>query len=148
MYYTNRLFMKTIMTSALMLVLLSPVLYSCYSSKDVTKKEPITQDFLSTLELGKRYEFELKIGQIQTIEVTGVDGQRVKGYLYPNGYNKKNKIVYDERFENIVKYVAKISKRKIDPVKTTVAILVPSSVIITIVIMLSEGMGGIGGITL
>ena len=128
------------MTSALMLVLLSSVLYSCYSSKDITRKEPITQDFLSTLEPGKRYVFELKIGQIQTIDITSVEGQRVTGYLYPNGYNKKNKIAYDERFENIITYVAKISERKIDPAKTTIAILVPASVIITILIMWSEGM--------
>jgi hypothetical protein len=131
--------MKLITKPGLLLVLLSSLLYSCYSHKDITKKVPITQDFLSTLEPGKRYLFELKIGQIQTIYVTGVDGQRVTGYLYPNGYNKKNKIVYDEQFENIVKYVAKISERKINPAKTTVAILVPAAVIIPMVIVILEG---------
>lgn len=128
------------MKSGLMLLLLSSVLYSCYSSKDITKKEPITQDFLSTLEPGKRYVFELKIGQFQTIYVTGVDGHRVKGY-----HNKKNKIAYDERFENIVKYVAKISEIKIDPVKTTVAIVIPAAVIIPLVIVILEG--GLPGMT-
>jgi hypothetical protein len=131
--------MKPTLKPGIVLVILASVLSSCYSHKDITKKEPITQDFLSTLEPGKRYVFELKIGQIQTIYITSVDGQRVTGYLYPNGYNKKDKIVYDERFENIVKYVAKISERKINPAKTTVAILVPAAVIIPMVIVILEG---------
>ncbi len=95
--------------------------------------------FLINARTRKRYVFQLKIGQIQTIYVTGVDGQRVTGYLYPNGHNKKNKIAYDERFENIIMYVAKISERKIDPVKTTVAIVVPAAVIIPMVIVIFEG---------
>lgn len=115
-----------------MLILLSLLFTSCYSTKNITRNKPITRDFLAALEPGKRYKFELSIGQIQRIYVTAVDGDRVVGYLFPNGYNKKNKIAFKDDFENITKNVVKISERKIDPMKTTIAILVPIAIVIAI----------------
>jgi hypothetical protein len=120
-------------TSVVIVQLLLLLLFtSCYSTKDITRNKPITRDFLAALEPGKRYAFELSMGQIQRIYVTAVDDGRVVGYLYPNGYNKKDKVAFADDFENIAKNVVKISERKIDPMKTTIAILVPIAIAIWI----------------
>ncbi len=113
-------------------VLISLLFTSCYSTKDITRNERITRNFLAELEPRKRYKFELSIGQIQSIYVTSVDDGRVVGFLYPNGYNKKNKVSYTDDFENIEKNVVKISERKINPLKTAIAILVPATIVIGI----------------
>ncbi len=124
--------MKSNIRLVFILILLSPLFTSCYSTKDITRNKPITRDFVAALETGKRYEFELSMGQIQRIYVTAVDDDCVVGYLYPNGYNKKNKITFTDDIENIAKNVVKISERKIDPMKTTIAILVPIAIVIAV----------------
>jgi len=52
------------------LVPLASLLSSCYSYKNITRKEAITKEFLSKLEPGKKYKFELMIGETQTIYIT------------------------------------------------------------------------------
>lgn len=135
--------MKPNIEPVLVLVFLSLLVSSCYSSKDITKEEPITPDFLSTLEPGRYYSFELKIGQTQAIYITGVGGETITGYLYPHDHTKKGKTAYTDSFENIVQYVAKISVRKIDPLKTSIAIAIPV-VTVVIGIVIKNNMGAVG----
>ena len=132
--------MKPIIKLAGMLIFASALFSSCHKMKDITREQPITLEFLSGLEPGKRYEFELKIGQIQTIYVTGVDDGRITGYVYPNANSKKDQIAYSDSFENIVKSVAKISVRKTDPLGTSLAIIIPVATIIGIAVLIGESM--------
>ena len=70
------------LTKTLVVVLLAQLLSSCYSSKILNKEDsPITRDLLSKIEPGKRYEFTLKTGQIQTVYVTGIEGETITGNL-------------------------------------------------------------------
>lgn len=138
--------LKSISMKPVLFVILLPLLTcSCYSFKEIAKSDPITPDQLSAIKPEKQYVFELKFGQKQNIYVTGVDGETITGILYPNDYSKKGQVPYSESFENIVKNVSKISVRKIDGVKTTIAIAIPVSMIIGIII-LSEN-AGLGGLT-
>ena len=53
--------MKQLTKTLAMVVMLAQLLSSCYSSKNLNKgDEPFTDDFLSKIEPGKRYEFKLK----------------------------------------------------------------------------------------
>ena len=138
---------------ASILVLLTFMLSSCYSYKSISRREPITREFLSKLEPGKKYEFELMIGETQTIYITAITGETIYGVLYQDGkivkdkstssvsavtgqieqldvYVKTTQINYSDSFENVMKNVAKISVRKVDPVKIAALIIVPSAVMV------------------
>jgi hypothetical protein len=138
-----------------MLVLVTPLLSSCFTYKNLTKKAPITHDLLSRLKPGKKYKFELKIGEVQKIYISDVTGETVTGYLYQEGklvtnknrqsvssitgqieyqevYVKETKSDYSDNFENITRNVTKISRRKFDPFKTAALVVLPSAAVIGI----------------
>jgi hypothetical protein len=145
--------MKTYTNKLLLVVLVAPLLSSCFSYKNLTKKEPITYDLLSKLKPGKKYKFELAIRQTQKIYISEVTGDRITGYLYNEGKYKTNRHIqsvntisgqieyqkdyvketrsnYSDNFENITKNVTRISRRKFDPLKTTALIVLPTAAII------------------
>ena len=110
------------MKSLAMLVSLSLLLSSCYSYQRITKTEPITRNLLSTLQPGKDYKFELKSGAIQTIFVTAVDGDTIKGFLYQRVNGKMTQSDYLDTFENIEKSVSTIAVKNFQPGKTYITI--------------------------
>jgi hypothetical protein len=144
--------MKLLIHRASILALLAFTLPSCYSYKNISKRKPITREFLSGLEPGKKYQFELLIGETQTIYITAVSGETIHGILYRGGkivkdknatlvnpvtgqfeyqdvYVKETQSSYSDSFENVMKNVNRISVRKVDPIKIAALIIVPSSVI-------------------
>ncbi len=145
--------MKTYTNKLLLVVLIAPLLSSCFSYKNLTKNEPVTSDLLSKLKPGKKYKFELAIGEIQKIYISNVTVDRITGYLYregkyttnrntqsvntvsgqidfEKGYVKETRSNYSDSFENITKNVTCISRRKFDPMKTTALVVVPTAAII------------------
>ena len=85
-----------------MLVLLTQLLSSCYSSKKLNRRdEPITSDFLSRLEPGKRYEFKLYTGEKQTIYVTSVEDRTITGYVAKRTKGKTAKSKYSASFKSV-----------------------------------------------
>jgi len=123
-------------------VLLSLLLSSCYSYKNITKKEPITKELLSELKPGKKYEFELMIGVTQSIYITAIHGETITGYFYQNTKSINNrdnpsestgeavtKTIYTDNFSNIIKNVAKISQRKINPILISALVILPAAAI-------------------
>ena len=117
-----------------MLVLLTQLLSSCYSSRRINKEdEPITGSFLSQIEPGKRYEFKLKTGQTQTIYVTSVDDQTITGYLVKRTKGKVIKSNYSASFSSIKENVSKISVQKFNPILTTATIVVPVTLFVIFV---------------
>jgi len=146
--------MKASSSTLIMLVLVTPLLSSCFSYKNLTKKkEPITHDLLAKLKPGKKYKFELKLGETQKIYISDITGETVTGYLYQEGkkvtnrnsqsvssitgqieyqelYVKETKSNYSDNFENITRNVAKISRRKFNPFKTAALIILPAAAII------------------
>jgi len=145
--------MKTTITKLLLFVLIAPLLSSCFSYKNITKKEPVTPALLSKLKPGKKYKFELAIGETQKIYISEVTGDRITGYLYNEGkyttnrhiqsvntisgqidvqkdYVKETRSNYSDSFENITRNVTRISRQKFDPLKTTALIVVPPAAVI------------------
>lgn len=145
--------MKPSSSTLIMFVLVTSLFSSCFSYKNLTKKEPITHDLLARLKPGKKYKFELKIGETQKIYINHVTGETISGYLYQEGklvtnrnrqsvssitgqieyqevYVKETKSNYSDNFENITRNVAKISRRKFDPFKTAALIILPAAAII------------------
>jgi len=111
--------------SLALIVLLVPLLLSCYSYKSITKNKPVTREVLSKLESGKIYTFELKTGFIFKVNVERIDSDTIVGYAFLVGADgKENKIRYSEGFENVVKQVAKISLWKHNPYLTSTLITV------------------------
>jgi hypothetical protein len=94
------------------------LLSSCFTYKNVTKKEAITHDFLSKLEPGKKYAFRLRTGLTLFIRVTRVEDDRVVGYYY----EKKTKNDFSVSFQEIERDVAKISILKLNPYLTGTSI--------------------------
>ena len=127
--------MKRLVMTLVMMVMLTELLSSCYSSKNLNKeKKPFTDEMLSKLEPGKRYEFKLKTGQKQTVYVTGVDNQTISGaYYVGNGKGKKTKSDYSASFKSIQENVAEIHLRKFSPVLTIAAIVVPTTIAVFII---------------
>ena len=127
--------MKRLVMTLVMMVMLTELLSSCYSSKNLNKeKKPFTDEFLSKLEPGKRYEFKLKTGQKQTVYVTSVDNQTISGfYSAPNGKGKKTKSEYSASFESIQENVAEIHLRKFSPALTVAACVVPTALFLFII---------------
>lgn len=126
--------MKRLIGTIVMMVMLTELLSSCYLSKNLNKeKKPFTDEFLSRLEPGKRYEFKLKTGQKQTVYLTGVDNQTISGfYFVENGKGKKTKSDYSASFQSMQENVAEIHVRKFSPVLTIAAIVVPTTLAIII----------------
>ena len=117
----------------LMLVLLTQLLSSCYSSKKLNRKdEPITSDFLSRIEPGKRYEFRLYTGEKQTIYVTSVEDRTITGYVAKRAKGKTTKSKYSASFKSVMDSVDKISIQKFSPILTTAIIAVPTTLVVII----------------
>ena len=118
-----------------MMVVLTEFLTSCYSSKNLNKEnKPLTDEFLSKLEPGKRYEFKLKTGPKQTIYLNTVENQTISGYYYAqNGKGKKIKTDYSTSFLSVQENVTEIHLRKFSPILTIAAIAVPTTLVILIV---------------
>ncbi|MDH5251628.1 MAG: hypothetical protein OEW40_21720 [Cyclobacteriaceae bacterium] len=124
------------------LVSLSLLLSSCFSYKNLTKKEPITKDFLSKLEPGKKYKFVLNTGLTQIIRITSMDDETIVGFIRLKDANGiLQKVSYSSSFENIEKYVAKISVWKVDAPKTF-ALITVGGFVAYIIISLSDGLPG------
>ena len=117
-----------------MLVLLTQLLPSCYSSKKLNRKdEPITSDFLSRLEPGKRYEFKLYTGEKQTIYVTSVEDRTINGYVVKkHAKGKTTRSKYSASFKSIQDSVDKIYLQKFSPILTTAIIAVPTTLVVII----------------
>ena len=125
-----------------MMVMLTELLSSCYSSKNLNKeKKPFTDEFLSKLEPGKRYEFKLKTGQKQTVYLNSVDNQTISGFYFTaNDKGKKTKSDYSTSFKSIQENVTEIHVRKFSTVLTIAAIVVPTSLAIIIGINSAQNM--------
>ena len=125
-----------------MMVMLTELLSSCYSSKNLNKeKKPFTEDFLSKLEPGKRYEFKLKTGQTQTVYLNSVDNQTISGFYFaPNGKGKKTKSDYSTSFKSVQENVTEILERKFNPFLTIVAIAAPVTLAVIIGVNAVENM--------
>ncbi|HET6539163.1 MAG TPA: hypothetical protein VFG46_01705 [Chryseolinea sp.] len=67
-------------TTAILLILVQ-VLSSCITYKNLTKRETITQDFLTHLKTDRKYVFELKIGIKQFVKVTQIKDNIVTGLI-------------------------------------------------------------------
>lgn len=116
-----------------MLVLLTQLLSSCYSSKKLNKSdEPITSDFLSRLQPGKRYEFRLYTGEKQTIYVTSVEDRTITGYVAKHAKGKTTKSKYSASFKSVQDSVDKIYLQKFSPVLTTAVIAIPTTLVVII----------------
>ena len=113
------------MKSLLLLALLASPLSSCFTYKSLTKKEPITHDFLSKLEPERRYRFDLKTGETLIIHILTIKGENITRYVYRHSKSKMNKSDYSDTFQNIEANVAKISVLKFNPYLLTVCIAVP-----------------------
>ena len=97
--------MKRLIGTIVMMVMLTELLSSCYLSKNLNKeKKPFTDEFLSRLEPGKRYEFKLKTGQKQTVYLTGVDNQTISGFYF-------GRMVKVKRPRVIIQPVSKVCRR-------------------------------------
>ena len=124
------------------MVVLTELLSSCYSSKNLNKEnKPFTDEFLSKLEPGKRYEFKLKTGPKQTIYVASVDNQTISGYYYAqNDKGKKTKTDYSTSFNSVQENVTEIHLRKFNPLLTIGAIAVPTTLVILIAVNAMQNM--------
>ena len=120
-------------TTAILLILVQ-VLSSCITYKNLTKRETITQDFLTHLKTDRKYVFELKIGIKQFVKVTQIKDNIVTGLIFEEGSNgKKKRNPYSATFDSMQNNVAKISILKFNPYLTgaiVVGILVTTGVII------------------
>ena len=118
------------------MVMLTELLSSCYSSKNLNKeKKPFTDEFLSRLEPGKRYEFKLKTGQKQTVYLNSVDNQTISGFYYTQiGKGKKTKSDYSASFTSIQENVAEIHLRKFSPILTIAACVVPTTLAVIMIV--------------
>jgi len=125
-----------------MMVMLTELLSSCYTSKNLNKeKKPLTEEFLSKLEPGKRYEFTLKTGQKQTVYVSSVDNQTISGvYLVENGKGKKTESDYSSSFKTIQENVTEIHVRKFNTVLTIAAIVVPTTLVVIIIVNAAQNL--------
>jgi len=127
--------MKRLIVTIVMMVTLTGLLSSCYTSKNLNKeKKPLSDEFLSKLEPGKRYEFMLKTGQKQTVYVSSVENQTISGiYFVENDKGKKTKSDYSTSYKTIQENVTEIHVRKFNAFFTIVAIVVPTTLAIIIV---------------
>jgi len=113
------------MKQLVVMVLLAQLLFSCKSYQSITKTEKINKDFLSRLEPGKKYMFELRSGLRPIVEVMHVAHDTITGNIYQDDASgKRTKSSYSGSFESIEKDVVKISVRKNNPYLTTAAIVV------------------------
>ena len=127
--------MKQLAKTLAMVVMLAQLLSSCYSSKNLNKgDESFTDDFLSKIEPGKRYEFKLKTGQTQTIYVTSVEGQTIAGFLEEHAKGKMTKTNYSASFKSVEENVTEIYVRKFNPYLTTAACVVPTTLLIIVMV--------------
>lgn len=95
----------------------------------MNRNEPITRNSLSSLKTGKRYQFEFKTGQTMMIYLTSVDEQGLTGYPFQRGdviLSRKNH--YTDSFDNLEKNLRVISRKKFDPLLTTLAIGIPVAI--------------------
>ncbi|HTE30166.1 MAG TPA: hypothetical protein VK666_07315, partial [Chryseolinea sp.] len=65
---------------------------SCFTYKNISRKDPITNDFLAKLKPGKKYQFTLKTGQTLMVHLTSIDGETINGFYRLHGV--KDKIDY------------------------------------------------------
>ena len=139
---TNPRAMKRLLRTLVMMVMLAELLSSCYSSKNLNKeKKPFTDEFLSQLEPGKRYEFKLKTGQKQTVYLSSVDNQAISGFYFAqNGKGKKIKSDYSTSFRSIQENVTEIHVRKFSPILTIAACVVPTTLAVIIAINAAKNM--------
>ena len=126
--------MKRLIGTLVMMVMLTELLSSCYSSKNLNKeKKPFTEDFLSKLEPGKTYKFKLKAGQTQTVYVSSVDNQTISGFYFAeSAKGKKTKSDYSTSFKSIQENVTEIHVRKFSPFLTVATIVIPTTLAIII----------------
>ena len=102
------------------------LLSSCNSYQSLTRKRPITRDFLSRLQPEKKYKFELKTGYKVKIYIQAVNLDNVTGFTYQYDYNNKlTKIDYQETFETIEQNVSAISVLKPNPYLIAGAVVIP-----------------------
>lgn len=115
------------LAKVLVILAMSPMLLSsCATYHTLTKTEPITRELLLRLDPGKNYEFELKTGQKLKIHIQTISDDRITGFSFRSGdvIPSRDKY-YSDTFENVEKYVGKISLRKFNPYLTTLAVVVP-----------------------
>jgi len=129
--------MKLLMRTHALMVMLVGILSSCFAPKNLNKEnKPFTDDILSKIKPGKRYKFELKTGPSQSVYVTGVADQTITGFYYQEQGKgeKRTKSNFSASFKNIQEDVAKIYVRKFNPILTTVAIVVPTTLGIALIV--------------
>ena len=106
--------------SYILVSLLTTLLSSCYSYKNLTRNNPVTQDVLLKLEPGKDYKFELMTGQRFKVHIDSSEVETIRGWIYQRDADGKvNKLRYSSTFSDVENYVAKISVRESDPIKIT-----------------------------
>ena len=119
--------------SFILVSLLTTLLSSCYSYKNLTRNNPVTQDVLLKLEPGKDYKFDLMTGQRFKVHIDSIEAKTIRGWIYHrDAEGKVNKIRYSSTFSDVENYVAEISVRESDPIKITslIALLALSMFII------------------
>jgi hypothetical protein len=126
--------MKQLIRTLVMMIMLTVLLSSRYLSKNLNKeKKPLTEEFLSKLEPGKKYEFGLKTGQKQNVYLSSVDNQTISGfYFVKNAKGKKTKSEYSASYKSIQENVTEIYVRKFSPLLTIAACVVPTTLAIII----------------
>jgi hypothetical protein len=120
--------MKYLIKSIVFLLIIT-VLSSCTSYRNLNKKEPVTSDFLSSLQPNKRYKFELKSGDVMYLRIQSISDGRISGYTFKSGDafpSKTNQ--FSDSIENIERNVSKVSRRKFNPGLTVLAVGIPAAV--------------------
>lgn len=90
--------------------MIAQLLSSCSPHQKLSRQAPITYEFLSALEPGKDYRFELKAGFNMEVYIKQVNDESLSGYSYQyNSNSRLTKLEYVETFQKIETNVASIS---------------------------------------
>lgn len=102
--------------SSLFIILLIPLLSSCFTYKSITKKdESITPEIQSKLIPGNKYLLTYKGGNTLKVDIAEIDSTGIHGMAYGKvSKGKEIKYSYSSTFENLAT-VDKISQRKFSP---------------------------------
>jgi hypothetical protein len=114
--------MKTIIYLFTLIIGLS----SCSTYKNISKDTAITQETIrATLKPGKKYAIKLISGPVIKMKVTKVDSVNVYAIEKSKSSNTFTGYPFIDSYENLERNTARISIRKVDPLLTAVAIVVP-----------------------
>jgi len=115
--------MRLLSKTMVALPLIAQLLSSCGSHQKLSGQVPITHEFLSTLESGKDYRFELKSGFNMEVYIKQVNHESITGYSYHYDSNSRlTKLEYAEAFQRIENNVVSISELRRKPYLFTQAL--------------------------